>query len=74
MYYTVPGNIFQQSESQLESMLKLLPRYAEHVFSGRPRSLMTRFFGIYRITPILRCHHEKVNAVLCVYVCVCICV
>lgn len=37
-----------QSESELDSMLRLLPRYAEHV-SRRRGSLITHFFGIYRI-------------------------
>lgn len=38
-----------QSESELNSMLRLLPLYADHV-SRRRGSLITRFYGIYRIT------------------------
>ncbi|CAN0574650.1 unnamed protein product, partial [Ectocarpus sp. 12 AP-2014] len=37
------------SESELDSMLRLLPHYAEHV-SRRRGSLITRFFGVYRVT------------------------
>eukprot|EP00903_Cladosiphon_okamuranus_P013860 g12895.t1 len=37
------------SESELDSMLRLLPRYAEHV-ARRRGSLITRFYGIYRVT------------------------
>ncbi|CAB1109704.1 unnamed protein product [Ectocarpus sp. CCAP 1310/34] len=37
------------SESELDSMLRLLPHYAEHV-ARRRGSLITRFFGVYRVT------------------------
>ncbi|CAM9882635.1 unnamed protein product [Scytosiphon promiscuus] len=37
------------SESELDSMLRLLPRYAEHV-ARRRGSLITRFYGIYRVS------------------------
>ncbi|CAM9644440.1 unnamed protein product, partial [Ectocarpus sp. 6 AP-2014] len=37
------------SESELDSMLRLLPHYAEHV-ARRRGSLITRFYGVYRVT------------------------
>ena len=38
-----------QSESELDTMLRLLPRYAEHVTRTKG-SLISRFYGIYRIS------------------------
>ncbi len=37
-------------KSEMDVLLEMLPRYVEHV-TAHPNTLITRFFGLHRVTP-----------------------